>query len=216
LPKKSNLIWKFFQTYFLPPLCSSCNKNLGYICSQCHNSLNFKINTSTIDSHKHYYLSSYTPQLQNIIQAIKFDQYEKALESVSQHLIKTATIQPLIKQYDAWISIPYHQKKQYQRGYNIIEAIFKPIFDIHAIPLIYPIKRNKQTPSLSKLSKENRKKVLSKAFNYNKNYNINLKNKKIALVDDIVTTQTTMKNCLQLLHDNYQIDTVDCISLIKA
>ena len=42
------------------------------------------------------------------------------------------------------------------------------------------------------------------------------KGKKILLVDDIVTTQSTMKAALKILSDVSSIETISCLSIIKV
>ena len=214
--KKTNIIWNYFQKYCLPPLCSNCNKRVGYLCQTCTKQLTFTINHSRIANCNHYYFSNYTPLLKTIIKAIKYDNYKQALRPIYNHLNQNPRIQSLLKQYDIWIPIPYHPNKLYQRGYNIIETMFKPIFDQNNVPIQYNLERKKNTNPLAKLSKINRKKTLKNAFKIKQKQKKNKKNLKIALVDDIVTTQTSMKECINILQESYSIDKLDCISLIKA
>ena len=94
--------------------------------------------------------------------------------------------------------------------------MFKPIFDQNNVPIQYNLERKKNTNPLAKLSKVNRKKTLKNAFKIKQKQKTNKKNLKIALVDDIVTTQTSMKECINILQETYSIDKLDCISLIKA
>ena len=90
------------------------------------------------------------------------------------------------------------------------------LFEEKNIPMNDCLIRTKHTKPLSTLSPNQRSTMLSNCFLLSKNTSINLTNKKIALVDDIVTTQTTMQECLKILMNSFNIAKIDCISLIKA
>ncbi|MBH37957.1 hypothetical protein CL658_02880 [bacterium] len=211
---KISVFKKKFYTHFLPPFCSICTKKKGYICLSCYDKLSFSISKTSINKHEHFYLSSYTKPLEKLIHSIKFDYYKKALIPLQKKVSTVLQNSILAKHYDAWIPIPSHPLKDYQRGYNIIEKIFKPYFDLQNIPIKHILKRSKNTKALATLSKEKRIKTLKGSITIHTKTPFQAKN--VLLVDDIVTTQTTMKECIKVLNRHTCIKTLDCLSLIKT
>lgn len=205
-----------FTTYCLPAVCSVCKKNYDFICKNCLDTLQFKQHHSTISNVNHIYFSDYTETLKSLMYSIKFDNYSKALTPLQEKLRQSVQADLKHGDYDYWIPIPYHPLKTYQRGYDIIKHIFSSLFEEKNIPINDCLIRTKHTKPLSTLSPNQRSKMLSNCFLLSKNTSINLTNKKIALVDDIVTTQTTMQECLKILMNSFNIAKIECISLIKA
>ena len=170
------------------------------------------LSQSSILDYPHSYLLPYTKTVESLIQAIKFNNYKQALNPLQAKINKA--LAGTHHNYDAWVPVPYHAIKYRQRGYNIIVLLFKHYFDSQNIPMIPMLKRIKQTKPLSQLSKSQRIKTLQGSIQLNTT--INLRYSNILLVDDIVTTKTTMKECLSILKKQPSIKKITCLSLIKA
>ncbi len=100
--------------------------------------------------------------------------------------------------FDIIISVPLHLSKLEERGYNQSELIAKEIAQYFLIPLsINNLVKSKPTESQSKLDKKGRSINVKGAFCVRDNYEI--RDKKVLLVDDIITTGATVNECSKVL-----------------
>lgn len=99
---------------------------------------------------------------------------------------------------DVLVPVPLHPKKQMQRGYNQSEEFAKGICDRFGVPVsINNLVRIKQTET------QTRKSRFSRWENVNSIFRINdaslFENKHILLVDDVITTGSTIEACFREL-----------------
>ena len=93
---------------------------------------------------------------------------------------------------DFLTAVPLHNVKFRDRGYNQAEWISKGVADIWQIPNKNQIlKRNRFTVSQTTLNKEERKTNMANAFKSKES----VKNKSIVIIDDVLTTGSTMSAC---------------------
>lgn len=97
--------------------------------------------------------------------------------------------------------VPLHKKRQRKRGFNQSQKIAKKLSEMINVPVLDKIQRIVYTKSLFKLSKVDRYKELKNTFTLNDNEQ-ELKNKNILLVDDILTTGSTVNEISKILKLN--------------
>jgi ComF family protein len=95
------------------------------------------------------------------------------------------------------VPVPLHQERFKERGFNQTEEIFGEWLAKKNLPMKNILIRRLPTPKLYDLGKAEREKILSGAFVAAEN--IDLRGKKILIVDDIFTTGTTCKECAKVL-----------------
>jgi ComF family protein len=103
--------------------------------------------------------------------------------------------------YDYITSVPIHQAKKRDRGYNQSDFIGKGLSKESGIKF-HPklIKRNKYTETQTKLSSEQRKSNVADVF-IPYNNKINISGLKILIVDDVLTTGSTINSAARVLKD---------------
>ncbi len=107
---------------------------------------------------------------------------------------------------DAWhapdllIPAPMHWLKRWQRGFNQAEFLAQHVARELDIPLATRIvKRSHKTPAQKELTRAERQENLRKAFAISEKNRAHITGKRIAIIDDVVTTTATVRELSQLL-----------------
>lgn len=126
-----------------------------------------------------------------ILAALKYGNRPDVGQYFGRIIGKTLCQHPLFSTVEVLIPVPIHTKKKYTRGYNQSEEIVKGITDVWEIPFDFKVlARNKHTGSQTKLGRFSRWDNADGLFTPDesiKNY------KHIALVDDVITTGSTLE-----------------------
>ena len=191
--------------FALPAFCVSCESKLKdgrkVICSDCFDQLpvlpeeyiDVLFNEIEHPNFDELYIKyQFAESFQKLIHLFK---YQRTL-TLAKYFAEA--IAPIIKKdhYDYITGIPLNPIKEKERGYNqsaLVAQELGNILNIHVENTL--ITRIKNTPSQTKLNREQRIENMKNAFDCD----INLSNKKVILVDDIITTGSTLNECAQVL-----------------
>ena len=180
--------------------CSYCHSKLdreGYICSKCLEKLKKEAFLKNKDDF--YYVYIYEKAIRQIISDYKLRNRKDLVRDLA-FLIKKPIFQLIEREkIDTIIPVPISEEREIERGFNQIEYLlnyldirYKKIERIKNTKHMYALKDNKK-----------REKNVEKAF---KN-NLNLENKNVLIVDDIVTSGATINSiCEELRKDNKNIN----------
>jgi ComF family protein len=104
---------------------------------------------------------------------------------------------------DLMVPVPLHQRRLRQRGYNQSELIARGVSEITKIPVNADlIRRKRYQHSQTSMNREKRFENMENAFTLNDSPP-DLHNKKILLIDDIITTGATLEACSVVLLNRY-------------
>ena len=199
-------LYFFFLDQVYPNVCLLCKlfikDHSNALCQDCwqsfkpipkSNRLNNMLLTDGLDSvYSGWY---FTHGLDDVIHSLKYSDRAKLGLELGLHLgqlISPETFGPV----DFLTSVPLHRVKYRDRGYNQAEWIGKGVAEIWQIPFTKQIlKRNRFTVSQTTLDKEDRKANMANAFNAKGN----IENMSIVIVDDVLTTGSTMSACASTL-----------------
>lgn len=214
---------KFFLNILAPKKCLTCKKEGLFLCENCYNNIkdfekicyvckgrtkNFEVCEgckSEVFYDKIIILKHYKEHnFDKIIKQAKFYSKKEIFEELSEKLyIKFIENQKIRKKEDFIItSIPSFWKRKFARWYNssdVLASYFSKISKIKYDKKI--LKKIKNTPQQSKLSRKKRLTNLDNSFIIKKNYN--LKDKNIILVDDVVSTASTINEVSRILKENW-------------
>jgi ComF family protein len=93
--------------------------------------------------------------------------------------------------FDYIVPVPLHWMRYARRGYNQAESMAEEIARLSGKPLVHALRRNRITSFQFGLSKEARKENLKHAFELS-HMSADLSGKNIVLIDDLMTTGTTL------------------------
>ncbi len=191
----------FILDIFFPSFCVACKKEGSFLCESCK----YKIEILNTPSHfpekskikKLYCATKYQNIiLKNLIHNFKYRHIKEIKNELSELVIKHLKLNDFTtSKSQILIPVPLHKKRFLKRGFNQSELIAEKIGKYFNIPVKTKlIKRKKDTKcqALREKRKE-RKENLKNAFSIISNKT--LKEKEVILVDDIITSGTTLKEC---------------------
>ena len=202
------IIEKFLNLIF-PPVCGFCGKiNNEFLCDKCKQKLQSE-KLSQIDDYKnqpvffdeHYYLFKYKKDIRDYILKYKFDEKSYLYKSFSELFIRDEVFtKSFIDNYDIIISVPIHKKRFRTRGYNQSDLIAKEISKKCSIEYSNKvlIKNNNIVAQSSLEDKLDRVRNIKNAFCAGEDIGL-IKDKKIAIFDDVFTTGATVNECSKVL-----------------
>lgn len=211
----------FLKEIFFPKLCLGCGAIGNYLCLKCQKKLkpaknNFCFYCKKLSYHGLSHFSclkkltidgffaifEYNSIFKKLIKNIKYqfakEIFNDLLSTVYfflyqdlefyKNLFKNGKIQP----------IPLSNDRLNKRGFNQAQIIAEFFANLFNLPVIDILKRKKSTPYLSQTKNKKERELLIKgAFTFKKNNFLD--EKKIILIDDILTTGATVKEAARVL-----------------
>ena len=212
-----------FIDFIFPKKCVVCRKHGSYLCSKCFAYLSFDAkslcllcNNPTFNNLTHprcrrkygidgcFSALSYNKTVQKLIFNFKYKPYLTDLKTVLADLFYESIIQnenfmaQIAKGEWVFVPIPLFSGKLKKRGYNQSEILAKNLSRKFEIPVQNLLERTRDTKNQFKLSKIEREENMKSAFKLKSE----LKAHNIFLIDDIVTTGSTLKEAASILKRN--------------
>ncbi len=214
-----------------PKRCVQCKKMGDYLCSNCFAFLSFDVKNlclvcqrPSIDGLTHpgcrgkynidgcFSAVPYNKTIKKLIYNFKYKPYLSSLNKflgdlLHESLLQNESLNRVLKSSTAWIfvPIPLHPSKFRKRGYNHSEILAKELGKKFNIEVLNLLERVKDTKSQYGLKLPDRKKNIQGAFEINSSFiihHLSFKNTSVFLVDDIVTTGSTLLEASNTLKRN--------------
>ena len=206
-----------------PKKCVNCSKSGDYVCANCLPFISFDVKNLCLVCDKPTYNSlthpkcksrysidgcfsaiSYNKIARKLIFNFKYKPYLSDLKTFLSELFVESIIQneqfmKLIANGE-WLMapVPLYGSKLRKRGYNQAEILSIALSKKLNIPVQNLLVRLKDTKSQFKLTKEERKENIKEAFELD-DRSLKLEARNIFLVDDVVTTGSTLKEAANVL-----------------
>lgn len=211
--KMLNAWWEDFISIFYPNNCWACSRIIYQpqegICLDCSASLPF----TNFENHQEnpmvkifwgrvkckyatalFYFNNKT-RVQTIMHLLKYKNKPQVGEFFGKLLGERIVKSLHFDSIDYVIPVPLHPSKKKKRGYNQAEAIAKGIATESGMELSVDVLiRNKNTSTQTKKTREERVQNMHQVFDVVDHEKF--VNRKVLLVDDVITTGSTLESCI--------------------
>lgn len=194
-----------FQTLLnviFPDFCCYCHTTGALLCSRCIDSIEWQLlpvhataQRNALDSISVAVVMA--SPVRELIYAMKY-QSVRAACSVAGQLLIMGKHPPTV---DVLIPVPLHRKRQLERGYNQAEEMTKYATAVLHIPYANGLRRTHHTPPQASIgAKTDRLTRLNGSFQIaSPQAAAAISNRRICLIDDVVTTGATLEACAAVL-----------------
>lgn len=210
-----------FVNFVYPPVCSTCEGALkhgeAYVCTRCWESFERVPPTESIiqlieekfladeavDKIDSVFLFEQDPRVREAVHLLKYSGAELIAAQFGLFIARKIVDDPKLSMCDSIAPVPLHPARRRERGYNQSELIARSLSDIlgvnHSPDLLV---RTRQTMTQTLFDAEGRKKNIMGAFSLGKMPVDGIEGTKILLIDDVITTGSTIKECARTLKTN--------------
>lgn len=138
----------------------------------------------------------FVPPVDRIIHHFKYRRATKISRLLGRGMATILNNDFYLRTSDLILPVPLFWLKQLQRGYNQSQLLAQAIHRECGIPVCDLLVRRKNTKTQTRLSETRRKENVRDAFRIKNN---GVADKKILLVDDVMTTGATIRECARIL-----------------
>ena len=198
-------LWQAAIYFLFPPRCPNCREIVDeryQLCAACEKKILradfYDRKLAPLD--EIFRVTKYRDGSRALLHKLKFDNnlgVVPALKKILDDVSGREDISKLLRGINFAVPVPLHNERLNERGFNQTEKIFGEWLARKNLPLKNILQRTKPTPRLYKFGKAEREKILSGVFAPIEP--VDLRGKKILIVDDIFTTGTTCKECAKVL-----------------
>lgn len=197
------------ETFDDNSLCATCWSKLSFIgpdiCLKCGIPYLDSKSCSCKQSNDHYTKIRstlvYDEQSNKLIYDFKYNDNLQAKNTISKLMLLAG--EELIKEATIIAPVPMYTAKLRQRKFNQALVLAREIASYSKLKIIPDLLiKYKDTPSQSGLSQKLRKVNVKGAFVLNRKYKQQLKDKVVLVIDDVITTGSTINECAKELKIN--------------
>ncbi len=176
------------------------------ICSQCRSGARI------FDFARAY--GPYGGKLRKVIRKLKFEGFQRLVHPLATLLEQCYQNSGLDLQPHWILPVPLHQKRRRLRGFDQTLLLGRLLSRRLGVPLFQGLRRVKNTPALFGLDAGERGRTISGAFSL-RDAQL-LYQRSILLVDDVMTTGTTVTEISRLLRQQSNIDTITVLTVARV
>ena len=223
-----SLIFQSLIDFIFPPRCFGCDKDIdsGMVCSKCFTQVTTValgvcpicgLPTSFKEECTHpLLLSGLRPNILSRIRALgkyitpykglvhnfKYQNKKKLARVLGLGLANVISSDPILSRADYIVPIPLHSARLRERGYNQALLLAQEAAFSSGVTLKDCLVRKKYTRSQTELDYMSRTKNISGAYKIKTNLDFSLKDRKVILIDDVITTGATLSEAAKILIEN--------------
>ena len=170
------------------PYCRRCGLSLSYAEAPCPHCRGKGVNHFRAVLR----LGAYEPPLPALIWAFKYHRQWMVGEELARQMFQQEAVAAQLVKTDCLLPVPLHYLRQFSRGYNQADVIARRLSRLSGLPVIYPVKRVRATPTQTHLHhRARRMSNLREAFALRDP--MALRGRRVLVIDDVMTTGATLQ-----------------------
>ncbi len=142
-------------------------------------------------------LGEYAGTLRDCVVALKYRGRHKTACGLAARLVNTERCARVLAGADLIVAVPLHPRRLRDRGFNQAELLARAMARSTRVPVSRPLQRTRDTPSQTDLTAPARRRNVRGAFTVKADSL--LQGATVVLVDDVVTTGATLRECAATL-----------------
>jgi ComF family protein len=103
------------------------------------------------------------------------------------------------RRFDLIVPVPLHPARERERGFNQATLLAELLARQLAVPLVAALERTRSTITQTAYDRAERMENLRDAFRLRKNMNV--RELRVLLIDDVLTTGSTLSECARILKE---------------
>ncbi|BED91558.1 MAG: ComF family protein [Candidatus Improbicoccus pseudotrichonymphae] len=201
-----------------PETCMFCDSDGHVLCENCRYEIDKKFRPEKsnleIDGNLINFISAfnYNGIVAQVIKKFKFG-HKNAGEFLSKYLKRAMDFYKI--NFDMITFVPMSARKQENRKFNQSEILAKKLSEIVDRPVFCLLKKSKENLEQKGLDFYQRKSNVRNVYEFDNNMTKKIEDKKIILIDDILTTGATIIECSRLINSKKPKEII-CLILAKV
>lgn len=182
-------------------ICPGCEVNLRNTLDVKHQSesRDFMYLSSPFHFHEIITFWAYSPEIEALVHHVKYEKGWRLGLRLGEIMGRMLPADAL-SEIDGLMPVPLHPVRRRERGFNQSLLYCKGFQRVHPLPVLSdPLVRTRETATQTRLDSEARQANVHDAFRVKKPESV--RDKRILLFDDVVTTGATMNACAQTLRN---------------
>lgn len=137
-----------------------------------------------------------------IVHALKYQGWERVADELAERMSRLPWPRDVLEERSALVPIPLASARKRQRGYNQSALIARGLGRRWRIPVWeHAVARTRETASQTRLTPEQRLDNVADSFRVEGQQQNLVRGAHIVIVDDVVTTASTLNACAKLLYE---------------
>lgn len=205
-----------FAALFMPRLCSACDTGLmrfeESLCLEClrdlprarfHDDPDNRVEQLfhgkvMLHAASSFLLFSRTGKVQRMLHRLKYAQDRNVGLELGRLMAEELMASERFRDVDTLLPVPLHPRKEHMRGYNQSQVLVEGMRKAWPLPsAARELVRVVRTPSQTRKGRLDRWRNVSEAFQLGDTGS--LRDKHVLIVDDVVTTGSTIESCARVL-----------------
>lgn len=197
---------KFVLDILVPDFCQNCQRLGPLLCRDCYHSLEFYFEQNFRDEMEKIFITVYPDKvlvmgrlsagLAKLTKKLKY----QSCKNLAPFLARMLQRHLLIPAADCLTFVPLHPLKERQRGYNQCQEIALTLSQLLQLPVFDLLERQRYLSAQAQVSeKKKRLERLNGVFAIRENVEELVRNRHILLLDDVLTSGTTLNETSRLL-----------------
>ncbi len=207
------------MTFLFPQPCVFCKslvpKNcLTFpVCMSCDSTVMFREHKQTYRELTVYSIATYQETVQTLLHAFKYQGLKKLGGYFAQKIVSCHQ-HTVLKTIDYIVPVPIHRSKQYERGFNQVDVIACSLSRRLSIPVYRILNKKKPTQAQASLKQSERYDNVKESFCLLSNKLVD--GDHILVIDDVMTTGSTLRACHHVLQQIRVTVTVSYLVIARS